>query len=266
MGCSEEVRATDVGTVRRAMKNAGLWLPDAEAVAVVGSTARGWRHARSDTDLVVILPARAGEKDSRLLSVSRSAVTAYAGTERLEAKYWTRAEVNRLIVNLPFGGAQDFSAMHNLSDEEISLLERLRHAVPLLGEPVLSDWGRRVNATQISFLVAQRFLSHAAHVFEDFRGCMESGDLDTAVLTGRRAYEYAVDALNAARGEYGLESKWRARRVRVLDGEALPFHRFWAIQTMQGFDPVRPDAWCLEAEEAYEAVVGKAHRLIDGRS
>ena len=243
--------------VRRAMKSA--WRPDAEVVAVVGSTARGWRHARSDTDVVVIVPGHEGAGDRRTPSAHRDAVTGYEGPERIEVKYWPRSEVDGLIASLSPGSMQKGSAMHDLGDEEVTLLERLRHALPLLGEPVLSAWSRSIAASELGSVVAQRFLAHAAHVFEDFRGCLESGDFDTAVLTGRRAYEYAVDALNASRGEYGLESKWRARRVRVLDDEALPFHRFWAMQTMQGFDSARPGEWCLKVEDAYTAVVDNVH-------
>lgn len=257
------LRATDVETVRRALK--GAWRPDAEVVAVVGSTARGWRHARSDTDLIVVTPEHPGVRDRRTSSAPRDAVTGYEGPERLEVKYWTRDEVDALIASLS-GSMQEDSAMHDLGDEEVTLLERLRHAQPLLGEPVLSAWARRIAASEVGAVVAHRFLDHAAHVFEDFRGCLESGDLDTAVLTGRRAYEYAVDALNASRDEYGLESKWRARRVRILNDEALPFNRFWVMQTMQGFDPAQPDAWCLKVEGAYDSVVRNAHRLLSSGS
>jgi hypothetical protein len=238
----------DVAALSAELAGNGLLPPDRRAVCVVGSVARGWDNPTSDLDLCVVTGAPWSAGSSRSAPVGldpdRIAVeVSWALDRRCEVKYWTDDQVSQVVAKVAPDAVAAAPGGGGLTIDEIYLLARLDHAVPVEGE----DWLRRrredLRESDYRRFFARRALSQVDGFLEDALGQLSAGDLDSAVLSARLAFGYAVDALCTGYGQLEESAKWRARKVRAAAAPELPFPDYWAVETMSTFDTDEPEEW-----------------------
>jgi hypothetical protein len=222
------------------------------SVFCVGSVARGWANADSDYDLTVVTPGPWPAQAAGLRAVpvpldpGRVPIAALSvGGRRWELKYWQDQQVDQMLAKVTweqFEGST--SAVKALVETEELFLERLVSCLPLSGAAWVQARRRDLNATAFRAFVTTRSLAEADGAVEDAVGQLGAGDLDSAVLSARKALGHIVDALLECRGNYGSHlPKWRARRFREAAPKALSFQDYWALETMRDFDPAAPQLW-----------------------
>ncbi|MFC0097947.1 hypothetical protein ACFFKH_10440 [Micromonospora marina] len=229
-------------------------VPDGcRAVLLVGSAAKGWSNAKSDYDFYLVCdePWRAPNHGILNLPLDPPEIQTesfYAHDRRWEATYWLATQVKQILAKVSWEEFEkDRVAGQVLAGREEMLLERLTVCVPLLGGQWLAERQREVDASAFRSLIVTRSLGAADDSVEDALGQLESGDLHSAVLSARKALGHSVDALLEQHGQYGSHSpKWRPHRFRAANPAILSFDRYWAVETMQNFDPDKPEKWVTD--------------------
>ena len=223
---------------------------DALAAFVVGSVARGWDNSRSDFDIYVVTTE---EWDTQTCSATlmpldppriRSEVF-YENDRRWEITYWLESQVDQMLAKISWerytGGV---FAGEILSPREETSLARFAHCHPLLGRDWIDAKCAQLEQSAFRSIVVVRSLGLADDATEDALGQMESGHLESAVLSARRALGHAVDALLESAGEYGSHMpKWRPNRFKAAAPQVLSFEDYWALETMRAYDPADPRPW-----------------------
>lgn len=220
-----------------------------QAVFIGGSMARGWANESSDVDLYVVVPTPWSSPTSSVITVPGTtgevAVEVFrARGRRWEVKYWLDAQVDAILAKVGWDTMDDGSpAEFRLTRPEEFLLERIHHGAAVAGPEWLDRRRAQVEGSAVRALVVARELDHADGHAEDALGQLRAGDVDSAVLSARLAFGFAVEALLAACGEFGSPEKWRARRLRAARPDALTWETYWETETMRAFDPAEPGAW-----------------------
>jgi hypothetical protein len=228
----------------------GLLPDDALSVIVVGSMARGWASAASDIDLVVVTKHQyeAGDKAFTLtLPLRPDSVPTVAfdhDNRRWELRYWLDDQVDQLFDKVSWDALEtDTKVGDRLVESEQIFLERLVTCVPVIGE----DWvlRRREQLGESAFrsLLVMQSLTKVDAKTRTALGQLAAGDVESAVLSARDAFGWAMDALLDGHGEHGALVKWRARRFRAARPELLTFDEYWALETMRDYDPDNPGEW-----------------------
>jgi len=235
------------------LRGKGLLPAGLMAAMLAGSSARGWHDARSDFDVYLVTERPWSSESARAFTVplEHSAVATesfYAGPRRWELSYWLDAQVGELIEKVSWQAFRgDLMAGDVLTAREETFLSRLGSVLVLEGE----DWVRQrqseLHASAFrSFLVA-RSLGFADGCVEDALGQLESGSAEGATLAARQAFHHAVDALLEAKGEYGSAvQKWLPYRFKAAQPLHISFAEYWAVETMQSYDPADPVRWINE--------------------
>jgi hypothetical protein len=228
----------------------GLVPSDALAAFLVGSVARGWANPGSDYDVNVVtaVPPTSGPTGQVLLPLDPPTVPvadAALPDRRCEVKYFLDTQVDQLLAKVSWAAYEGAgTAGGQLGTVEELFLERLATCVPLTGSEWVQQRRSSLAASAFGAYTVTRSLAQADGSVEDALGQLAAGDVESAVLSARKAYGNAVDALCESRGEYGYHlPKWRARRVRAVASAALPFDTYWAVETMRAYDPADPAAW-----------------------
>lgn len=225
---------------------------DLHAALLVGSYARGWANEGSDLDVVVVADRRPDGAAHPLpvpLDPAEVVFTSgYAGSLGWEVKYWLTGQVEQLLAKVGWAAFEaNRAAVQSLTDQEELFLERLVSAVPLAGADWLAKTRARLTDSAFRTLVASRSLGFADKAVVDALGQAAAGDLASAALSARSAYQHAVDALLETKGSYGsLTVKWRARRVQEAALAELPFDDYWAVETMTGCDRADLGRWVTD--------------------
>lgn len=227
-------------------------LPDETLAAfVVGSAARGWHNARSDYDIYIVTSKPTVSDTSSSLPVpldppTVTTETFYTQDKRWEVKYWLDTQIDQMLSKVSWDAYEEGSTAARLAltlVEELAL-SRLNSCLPLQGEEWVLNARRRLAKSAFRSFVVVRSLSEVDNAVEDALGQMESGDLESATISARNAFGYAIDALLESEGEYGSHlPKWRANRFKAAKPEALSFERYWELETMQTYDPADPKPW-----------------------
>ncbi len=240
--------ATVWETVRRqAPVPAGL-----QAALLVGSYARGWANEGSDIDVVVVATGQPADGVSPLpvpLDPPDIVFAAgYAGSVGWEVKYWLVDQVEQMLEKVRWESFErNRAAAQSIIEQEELFLERLVTAVPLAGAEWLQKTRTRLAESAFRTLVASRSLGFADKAVVDALGQAAAGDLTSAALSARSAYQHAVDALLESHDMYGsLTVKWRARRVQEAALPELPFEDYWAVETMAACDRAAPGRWVAD--------------------
>lgn len=243
-------------TCIKELESRGLVPAKTYAVFLVGSVARGWGNALSDYDIYLVGPEPWHSPSSTVLRLPLETQTVpveviHADGRRWEMKYWLDSQVDQMLAKVSW---EEFDKGHAsgalLTDVEELFLERLPTCVPLSGE----DWieRRRGQLEQSAFrsLMVTRSLTAADGAVEDALGQLEADDLESAVLSARKAFGHSVDALLESCGQYGHHTpKWRARRFRAAEQSVLGFDAYWRLETMGDFDPEHPGRWVRQVIE-----------------
>jgi predicted nucleotidyltransferase len=224
-----------------------------ESVFVSGSLVRGWGNSTSDVDVIVISkeawPHRAGEVTHVALEPpTLQHESTFVDGRRWDVEYWTDAQFEQLLDKMSLARFERGEGIwQTLSIDEMTMLERLPYAIAS-GDTGWLDRRKEDlrNSAHRAVLVTQS-LDKAGSYTEDAAGQLEAGDLESAVLTAKLAFDCAVDGLLASAGQFGSRwPKWRARRFRATNQSVLTFDEFWAVQTMRVFDPDEPAKWVEE--------------------
>jgi len=221
-----------------------------EAVIVVGSAARGWANEASDYDIwLVSLDQRQGRTGTELhVPLDPPSVPTeitYSAGRRWELKYWLDAQVDQMFRKVAWDRySHALIAGQLLTDTEEIFLDHLVTAVPLLGEDWLKRRQRELEESAFRAFVVTRSLAWADDSIEDAVGQLAAGDLESSVLSTIKAFDHTIDALLESAGEYGYYApKWRARRFRAANPDAISMADYWAIETMRDLDISAPGKW-----------------------
>lgn len=228
-------------------------LPDSyNAVYAGGSLVRGWGNDRSDLDLYVIVDEPWQSKSAQIDSValhpdSLPVEGIYVDGRRWDVEYWLETQVDQVFAKVSSETLESIQpAAKRMMDAEVAFLERFSYAAPVAKEEWLEERRRQLAGLPLRQMMALRALHMLDIYTEDVVGQLAQGDVESAVLTARIALRYAVDALLASHGEFGESPKWFARRYRAADPHELSFEDWWALETMQSYDPARPERWVEE--------------------
>ncbi|GIE86441.1 nucleotidyltransferase domain-containing protein [Actinoplanes regularis] len=244
-----QLPAAEVRRLRAALAENGLISDDCLAVFIGGSVARGWQHARSDTDLYVICDKPwTGETNGvntvALTPATVPTVGAFVDGERVELRYWLDDQVDQTFAKATWEEFQNGDSIgQRLSGTEAIFLSRLGQAIIISGEDWMAERQKQLVECAFRSMWTLRWLGEADGHVRGALGMMEAGDHTSAVLSAQMALGASVDALALSYHEFGLDRKWRARRMEAIKSATLSFDRFWELTTMQTFDPSRPQAW-----------------------
>ncbi|MER5642201.1 hypothetical protein ABT095_35330 [Kitasatospora sp. NPDC002227] len=236
-------------------------LPDSHlCVFEAGSLVRGWGNPSSDVDLYIVSEEPWDGPEARSLNVPLTkkdipSVELFVDGMRWDIKYWTDQQVDEVFEKVTWE-AFERAAMdsNDLNYIERWLLHRFGFAVAASGQGWLAERGEQLKQSAFPAFLISQALNLADSRVEDAVGQLQAGDLESAVLSGRAAFAYSVDALIAYHGEYGQGSKWRARRFRAAEPALLSFEEYWGLETMQSYDPADPAAWVNEVLPVCRAI------------
>ncbi|MEV5873800.1 hypothetical protein AB0L75_06105 [Streptomyces sp. NPDC052101] len=243
------VKAALLGRLEH-LEGLGLLPADHRAVLCVGSVARGWANDGSDCDLNVVAAGPWYGPSVRTIPVplrppSVPAAVEYLDGRRWEIKYWLDAQVDQMLAKVSWDRFEERSlASDVLTETEELFLERLATCLTLSG----TSWvrGRRLElgATAFRAFVTTRSLIEADASIEDALGQLAADDIDSAVLSARKAFGHVVDALLESHGAFGSRlPKWRARRFVEVRPRQLSYEDYWAVETMRDLPQDRPGGW-----------------------
>lgn len=240
----------DVAAIVPALNEIGILPDDVVGVFYSGSLARGWGNEGSDLDVHVVTeapwPSSLIEHSAVILepnTLSHEATT--ISGRRCDVEYWTTGQLEQLLEKVSLDAYEkDEGRWATMSQTEIGMLERLPYAVAADDGVWLRDVQERLAASAHRRVLTGISLRHADNFLEDAAGQLAAGDLDSAVLAARLAFNHTVDGLQAWNGQFGAAwPKWRARRMSLVESPSLSYEQYWSIETMRTYDPANPGAW-----------------------
>jgi hypothetical protein len=242
-------QTTGTDAVLTAMAGHGLLPPDALAVYLTGSRVRGWGNRASDVDVVVVSPDSWSPPDGGGNPVGwgaariRHVKTAIDG-QPYDVEYWTEEQVTGLLGKVSW---QAYEPGRGLERQfmlyEVNFLDRLANAVSVAGHEAVEEWRQAVRDSAFKAMRAAFWRHDAVNYCSAAQGQLASGDVHSATLSARLAFEHAVDALLARHGQLSSNAKWRARRFKSVNPPSLDFDRYWTTQTMQEYQTLGPAGW-----------------------
>jgi hypothetical protein len=223
-----------------------------QAVFVAGSLVQGWGNVDSDLDVYLICtrpttPAAFTDVHTTRLSSPEVPVGGLPALGRdCDIEVWTGAQVEELLAQLsPERRARSSSMLEGFSHFELDFLEKVSYGIPLSGTRAVERIQRAVRDSVWQDSLISRALDLSDIYLTDALGQLDSGDTVSAVLSGKLAFGYSVDAVACAAGQYGRSPKWRGRRLCQIDSPLLPFEVYWSVETMAGYDDRDRGRWVL---------------------
>ncbi|MEU7632314.1 nucleotidyltransferase domain-containing protein [Nocardia sp. NPDC049220] len=231
------------------LRQRGLIPPVELAIFLVGSMARGWAHATSDIDLVLVSTERFTDDRAMDLNVplapgTLQTVTFHHEGRRWEVKYWLDSQVDELFGKVTWAAFDnDRKVGARLVVDESLFLSRLRTCVPLGGDDWVQRRRRQLEDSAFWSFLTLQFLNDADGAAEDAVGLLAVGQTEGAVLSARQAFGFAVDAMLLGRREHDAGVKWRPYKLELLASLPLSFEDYWSIETMRDYDPLQSAEW-----------------------
>jgi predicted nucleotidyltransferase len=226
---------------------------DGVAAFVVGSVARGWDNERSDFDIYVVADSEweSDSSDTAPLPLDpprNHSEIFYHMDRRWEVTYWLANQFEQMFSKVSWDEYErGIFANEVLTHREELALGRLGTCLPLRGDEWIVKNQERLATTAFRSFLVIRSLNSADDAAEDALGQMNSGHMESATISARRALGHAIDALLEAHGEYGSQTpKWRPNRFRAASPAMLSFDKYWALETMRDYDPGDPRPWIKE--------------------
>lgn len=232
----------------------GLGLLPASHLAVmcVGSMARGWANDGSDYDFNVVTTGPWYGPAVRTIPValrpgSVPAAVEHVAGRRWEIKYWLDIQVDQMLAKVSWERFEERTATADaLTGTEELFLERLITCLTLSGTSWVRNRRLELGTTAFGAFMTARSLADADASIEDALGQLAADDIDSAVLSTRKAFGHVVDALLESHGTYGSRiPKWRARRFHEVRPQQLSYEEYWAVETMRDLTPSRPGDWVI---------------------
>ena len=232
------------------LAEAGLLPADTQAVLLVGSRARNWQHDASDIDLIVATGQTPRGEHTFPLVRSRAgddlvgAISEFDGRD-VEIHYWSQPQMDALLAAASWQVFDESAPTGDpFSAKERQFADRVSTGQPLTGEQWWLGCRDALRGSAFGSLCIQYSLDSADGVIGKALGLARSGDGYAAVLAAKDAFDHAADALILGAGELGPLRKWRARRFQDAAARLpVDFETFWALETMQHFDPEQPGRW-----------------------
>jgi hypothetical protein len=222
-------------------------------VYVSGSWVTPFANPWSDVDVYAI--GDRGPSGEVLVAEATNVVAQhFVDDRRVDYEFWRSGDVEVLahrLAGLTLGVAR-FPPHGLFTYNEECFIHRLRVGVPMLNEKRFLWFQSLFDFEKLGRYQAQEAIRETDGFYEDVCGMLEAGDLDSAVLNGRRLVELGADAHLHSAGITDPNSKWRARHLQELD-EVSPFHaevrrRYWQLEFPAGVGPES------EAERRYDYV------------
>ncbi len=241
-------------TLLEVLERRDLLPRDYSAALLVGSTARGWDNQKSDVDIYIVC-SESWNSDtcaSVKLPLNPPEVQTesfYDSGRRWEITYLLDDHFRQMLAKVSWAEfrREGVVAEEALTTREETYLARLATNVVLAGSEWAAEHHAQLETSAFRPFLMARSLVAADDCVEDALGQMDSGDLESAVLSARKALGHAVDALLEGHGEYGSpQPKWRPHRFREARPTMLSFDRYWSIETMRSFDSANPGRWVKE--------------------
>jgi hypothetical protein len=226
----------------------GLLPPRVLASFLCGSLARGWGNAKSDADVYLVVPEPWVSNTATGIHIPLDLgivplETIYVGERQWEVKYWQERQVEQILDKVGWPEFENDTTEQRVTRTEQDLLARLASCQPISGDDWISHMQQRVHRSAFEAIIVSEILLDGELMIEDAEGQADADDVESAVLSARLAFSCAVDALVVTHGQYDRNPKWRARRMRGAAPTALPFDRYWALETMRDLDPANPLHW-----------------------
>ncbi|WP_317447675.1 hypothetical protein [Streptomyces collinus] len=243
------VHPLDPAQVEQTLRAEGL-LPDAPlAVYCAGSVIRGWGNPTSDVDVYVVTDEPWAGKQAEHVALRLAPeniaveVLVHEG-RRWDVEYWTDGQVEQVLAKVSHQALETGADLGSLLEPaEFDLLDGITHGLDVSDH----SWRLRrhadLSASALRTLLISRALLRYDEYAEDAVGQLAAGDHESAVITAKLAFGFAIDALLAGHGWWGKSPKWRARRFRAAAPAELTFERYWRLETMADFDPDQPRRW-----------------------
>lgn len=244
-----EPAMTGVSAYRAYLEAARLLPEDAQSAFCIGSVARGWANPGSDYDISIVTtaPHRADGLVEDSIPLDPDVIPIHVGFadgRRWEIKYWTDDQVGQMLAKVSGERFDSGRVAMPLTAVEEVFLEGVLTCLPVTGEEWIARRRADIGNSAYREFVVARSLSLADGAAEDAIGQLAAADSHSAVLSARYAVGHTVDALLESCGCYGSgRPKWRARRMQEAVPAALPFARYWAMETMAGLDRQDPGQW-----------------------
>lgn len=239
-------------------------LPDRyDCVFVAGSLVRGWGNASSDIDVYIITdePWRGASARYRPIALEPNTLPIddlIVDGREWDLKYWQNTQVEQTLERVSWARFHAGDTVATLLDTiQRDLLERLPDAVALDGEGWLRAHQQRLSASAFLPITETRELNLASSFVEDAVGQLQADDIDSAVLSAQAAFGHVIDALLTSHGMASRNPKWRARKVRAVNPDAITFEDYWSIQTMRTFDPDHPASWVLNVVDRCRSITAE---------
>ncbi|WP_346184400.1 nucleotidyltransferase domain-containing protein [Streptomyces osmaniensis] len=235
--------------MEQTLRDEGL-LPDAPlAVYCAGSVVRGWGNPTSDVDVYVVTAepwqGKQAEQVALRLDPRNIAVEVLVHEgRRWDVEYWTDGQVKQVLAKVSRQALESGADLGSLLEPaEYDLLDGITHGLDVTDPSWRLMRTEDVSASALRTLLVSRALLRYDEYAEDAVGQLAAGDHESAVVTAKLAFGFAVDALLAGHGWWGKSPKWRARRFRAAAPPELTFEQYWRLETMADFDLDDPRRW-----------------------
>lgn len=242
---------------------AGLLPPDTLAAGLVGSTARGWATSLSDVDVCVVVdqtPESADRLPVPLDPPWTGSVVRHLEGIRWELAYWTAGQVDQMLAKVSWNCFDKGLAPEGVIGvrEEI-FLSRVPEAMPLVGGPWWREAQERLSSSAFQAFQVGASLNSFDNAKLAALGQLERGDLECAVLSARRAFDFVTDALLESHGSFGSRlTKWKPKRYIAVEQSLLPWEECWAVLSLADLPALGAEAWVLRtvrrAQEVCRAI------------
>ncbi|WP_069742999.1 hypothetical protein [Streptomyces sp. EN23] len=241
---------------------AGELLPsNPVAVFCGGPAARGWPDPATAHDIRVVTrtpwsPPSAVNRRVPLDPSVVGGITLLLDGRRSVVTYWTECQVDQVLAKTTRERLAAVKAAPLLVEAEELLVENLLTGQALSGTEWVSDRRGRAEASAFQDITVTRSLGDAEGSIEDTLGQLASGDLHSAVLSARKAFGHAVDAMLESHGGYGTcTPELRARRFREVAPSIMDFDTYWAVECLRDLRADDPRSWVESVLETCRELV-----------
>jgi hypothetical protein len=242
----------DPAQVVQRLRANGLVPTDAHFLFASGSLIRGWGNASSDLDLYIVVDSQPSSARGRTYQVSVDPPRIH--TDHLveagrvwDIEYWTIDQIGQLLRLFTWDAYRSANGRPvDIGDNDIDFVARLAHGLALDGTEAFEALHGQLERSAARFVLAARALDEHDKYALDVQGQVDAGDLHSAVLAARVALSCVTEAVLAYHGDFTVSPKWRARQMREVDPQELPFDEWWGAETMASFTRLREVGWVTE--------------------
>jgi hypothetical protein len=201
----------------------GVPLDGAQAVFVSGSVAEGWASQGSNYNVYVIGDVPAGLQPTGGFAVPPEG-------QRVPAHHFVVGDNTRVVIRYWHPDDVEWAASavryHELRPTmeiwptAIQFLHRLRIGIPLHGQARFEELRAMIDPGMLARYLTQHRAMIAESYCTDAVTRRAAGRLFDALLQGRLAFDYSVDAYLASLGDTNPQEKWRHKRVLKFAAES----------------------------------------------